>query len=246
MRLLSFLIVAIFFSSCSHTLDFRASHFAVPITADKQWDGHIALVGSSVTKITVVNDMSANPPVRRDVKINEDVEIGDFLYFNNLGLDFSLSVLNGLDFYTDNALLGLRYQFLNHNSAPQNWVAAVQIAGGSKSDTTTDEASGSRSSATSDIKTLQGGVSFGYKLEKFVPYFSYLREAHKVSTKVSNNHGSFGDYQDKGKHQYYSIGLASHGKGFVWALEYSYINIKWDRSDRESQSAYAAKLGYAW
>nr|WP_295905387.1 hypothetical protein [uncultured Bdellovibrio sp.] len=234
-------------SGCSHTINFRASHFAVPVTGENQWSGHIAGVGSAVTKITVVNDITSNPPTRSSLKVNEDVDVGDLMMINNIGVDASLTVFKATDITLDNSLFGLRYQFLNHGAGPQNWVASIQGAYGERTTSKSQDSGSSESKAESKVKTAQAGLSLGYKLEKIVPYISYIYESNEVKTDVTNPHGSFGPYNDKGIHQYYSIGLTSYGKGIVYGIEYSRLSIDWDRANNiEGQDAMAVKLGFAW
>ena len=246
MKSLAYISLVVLLSSCSHTINFRASHFAVPITGENQWDGHVAIVGSSVTKVTVVNDTSANPPRRDSILINSDVDAGDLVAANNVGVDLSLSVLKSLDVYLDNSLLGLRWQFLNHSAKSDVWVASVQGAYGTKSTSTSTTYGNDSADSDSDVKTQQVGASVGYKLARVVPYISYIHETHDVSTKVNNNHGDFGPYSDKGTHAYTTVGVSSHGKGLVYAVEYNFITIDWDRSKRDYQNAVGIKLGFAW
>ncbi|WP_415061853.1 hypothetical protein [Bdellovibrio sp.] len=234
----------ILLSACSHTINFRASHFAAPVVSEKQWGGHVALVGTAVTKVTVVNDITSNPPSRNTLTINEDVDAADLLLVRNIGLDASLSLYRGLDLYLDNSLLGVRFQFLNHGAGPNNWVASLLGSYGERETSTTQDPGGT---AKSKVISSQAGISLGYTLEYIVPYFSYIHEAHEVTTDVTNNSGNFGPYKDKGTHQYYSIGIASHGKGLVYGVEYSRLNISWDRSSKaEPQDALGMKLGFAW
>ncbi|WP_374074759.1 hypothetical protein [Bdellovibrio bacteriovorus] len=235
-------------SGCSHTINFRASHFAVPVTGENQWSGHVAAVGTAVTKITVVNNIETNPPTRDNLKVNDDVDIGDLMMIHSVGIDASLTILKSLDITLDNSLFGLRYQFLNHGAGPQNWVASIQGAYGQRDSSTSEGTSGGTTAeAKSKVTTSQAGISLGYKLEKIVPYISYIYESHEVKTDVTNTHGAFGPYNDKGIHQYYGIGLASHGKGLVYGIEYNRINIDWDRAiNHEPQDALGIKFGFAW
>lgn len=235
-------------SGCSHTINFRASHFATPVTGENQWSGHVALVGAAATKITVVNDIETNPPNRDILKVNDDVDVADLFMLNSVGVDASLTVLKSLDITLDNSLFGLRYQFLNHGAGPQNWVASIQGAYGQRDSSTSEgNSGGTTAEAKSKVTTSQAGLSLGYKLEKIVPYVSYIYESHEVKTDVTNTHGSFGPYNDKGIHQYYSIGLSSHGRGLVYGIEYSRLNIDWERAPTmEAQDALGLKIGFAW
>lgn len=233
-------------TSCTHTINFRASHFATPVVAEQQWSGHVAGVGSGVTKITVVNDITTNPPLRNSVEINKDTDVADMLGISYLSLDASLHIWNGTEIYLDGSLVGLRYQFLNHGKGEGLWVGALQGAFGERSVSTSSTSSGIESKADSKVTTSQAGISLGYKVKQVVPYFSYIYEAHEVSTKVVNGGGSFGPYADKGNHQYYSLGISSHERGFTYAVEYNLIAISWENSESTSQSTVGAKLGYAW
>ncbi len=88
MKALFTLSLVIFLSACSHTLRFRASHFAVPVTGEDQWSGHVALVGAAETRVTVINNMVSSPPERSVVKINDDndIDVSDFFWLERGGL----------------------------------------------------------------------------------------------------------------------------------------------------------------
>lgn len=232
--------------SCSHTIDFRASHFAVPVTEEQAWSGHAAAVATGVTKITVVNDMTSNPPGRTGTTVNKDVNVTDLLGVSNISVDASLHVWRGLELFLDGSLAGARFQFLNHGAKDHVWVGAVHGAYAERTSSSSSTSSGVESKASCKVKTSQAGISVGYKFNAIVPYFAYIHEAHEVSTTVTNGHGSFGPYPDLGAHDYYSIGLTSHGRGLRYAIEYSMIQIDWDRSDRAYQNAVGAKVGFAW
>lgn len=236
-------------SACTHTIKFRASHFAVPITGERQWNGKAAIVGSSVTKVTLVNDITTNPPVRNTIRINDNLDVEDVAFagiFDAVGFDASLSIINSVDAYLDNTLLGLRWQFLNHGNNSDAWVASIQGAMGNRDSTDSYSSSGNEASAKSKIKTTQAGLSLGHKFGTVAPYISYIHENHSVSTSVDNNSGSY-NYDDSGVHTYYSLGVTSTAPtGFTFAVEYSHILIDWDRADLAKQDALAARVGFAW
>lgn len=244
-----FVLFSLFLSACSHSISLRASHFAVPVVGENQWSGHAAIVAASETRVTVIDDITSNPPVRNKVRINEDFDAGDMFAANNIGFDASLSVYKGIEIYMDNFLWGARYQFLNNGPQTGVWVGSLQGAFGTKSESTDDfsvNQSTPQSEAKSSITTSQAGISLGYKFQHVVPYFSYIYEAHKIETDVKNNHGSFGPYTDEGIHSYYSLGLSTHRRGLRIAAEYSYIDIKWKDSNQTGQGAYGMKVGFAW
>ncbi len=161
-----------------------------------------------------------------------------FFGLSAVGFDASLSILKSLDLYLDNSLWGLRWQFLNHDSGPENWVASLQAAYGAKD---YDSSSGA-GSAKSKIKTTQFGGSVGYKLQHLVPYVSYIRESHDTTTDVTNSFGNFDGYDDKGVHNYYGIGVGAYGKGLSYGIEYNRIDIKWDRAPGAQQDALELNL----
>ncbi len=207
------------------------------------------MVAASDTRVTVLDDISANPPVRTKVRINEDVDIGDTVAANNIGFDVSLTVYNGIEIYMENLLWGAKYQFLNNGPENNVWVGSAQGAYGTKSESTDDlvvSGASSNAEASSDVVTSQAGISLGYKFNRIVPYFSYIYEAHKIETKVKSIHGNFGPYDDEGVHSYYSLGISSHGPGLRLAFEYSYIDIKWTDSPRTHQGALGLKVGFDW
>lgn len=246
MKYLILLSITAFLGGCGHTVRFPSSHFATPVTAESQWGGSINALGSAVTKVTLISDKSTNPP-DRTITINEEVDAGDFLPLFNLGLNGSLSVIQGTEVFFDNSLLGVRFQFLNHGAGTQKWVASILGAYGSREvSTSTTYNNSSTDKANSKVITTQAGISLGYKLEHIVPYFSYIYEFHDISTDVTNPNGSFGPYKDQGVHQYYALGISSHGRGFTYGAEYNRIQIKWDRSTTTPQDALGLKLGFSW
>ncbi len=233
-------------SACSHSVTLRASHFATPIVADDQWGGQLSLVGTSVTKVTLVNDLTSNPPLRNSILINDDIDIADSLYINRLSIDGRLTVWSGLEAYIDGALWGLRYQFLNHQGGTNKWVASALVAAGNRKSETSRSWGSSTAEGESEVKSRQAGLSVGYKFEDVVPYISYIHEKHEAETKVMGTNGNFGPYYDSGIHQYYSIGITSHKKGLAYAAEYSRIYIDWEDGSPTNQDAFGLKIGLAW
>lgn len=241
------LLMVVGVCGCAHSIDFRSNHFASPVVSDKQWGGHAAAVGGGVTRVTLSNDTTTNPPTRDKVSINEDVNVTDFLLLNLVSFDASLNVLNGVDLFVDGVYSGVRYQFLNAGAGNDLWVGALHGGYANYTKTTTQS-----SSASSEVKTMaevtssQAGLSLGYKFANVVPYFSYILEEHSVSSKVQNSYGSFGPYIDGGKHYYYSLGFSSFEPGLKYAVEISLIDIYWQRSEHRQQTSSAFKLGYQW
>lgn len=218
----------------------------MPVIAERQWGGHVAAVGTGLTKVTLINDIESNPPARTTLKVNEDVNVGDVLLINNLGLDAGLSVWQGVELFLDGSMGGFRWQFLNHGANENVWVGAIHGAYGERTASTSSTNSGVESKATSKVKTSQAGISLGYKFRALVPYFSYIHEAAEVSTDVTNGAGHFGAYADNGTHENYSLGLSSFHQGFRYAIEYNVIHISWDRAARAYQNAAGVKLGFSW
>lgn len=237
-------------SACSHTIKFRASHFAIPITSEKQWGGQVAISGSSVTKVSLVNDYTTNPPTRTDVGINRDsdLDVDETFFagaFSAVGLDANLSILNSLDLYSESSLIGLRWQFLNHGSTSETVVAAIQAGVASREESESITSGGNTSTAKSKIRTNQLGISVGYQYANVVPYISYVREKHEVTTDITNTGGNF-EYKDEGTHQYLAVGLTKRLKALTYAIEYTRVLAKWERSEEKSQGALAARIGIAW
>ena len=233
---------------CSHSIKIKGGRFVAPVTADKQWGGFLSLSAGADTRVRLVDDIDDNPPTRDPVRINQDIDVGDLFGLNYLGFEAGLSVYKAVEVYLDNSLLGLRWQFLNHGAAAGNWVAALQAGYSSGSQGTSYEEESGASKASSDIKRAQAGLSVGYKAtESLMPYLSYLHESYDVETKVGNANGAFGPYEDKGKHQYLALGVMRPGAGFLWAIEYNFIFIDWERAtERETQDVVAIRLGGSW
>ena len=244
-----FLLAIAFVSltACGHNLRFAANHFAVPVTAESQWGGHVAVGATGVTNITVIQDITTNPPNRDKVLINESWDTGT-IYSHKIDVNASLSIYDALEVYSDSNVYGLRWQFLNHNQTPEQWVAAVQAGYGQRSQgTDISSSNGDYSNAESKIKSTQVGLSVGYKLPVgSVAYGSYVYENHEAETKVDSNDGNFGPYNDRGVHQSLGFGLASYHRGLNFAVEYSFNNIAWDRAASTGQNSLGGNIGYAW
>lgn len=233
----------LFLTSCSHTIHLRASHFAVPVVANKTFSPRFDIVGTPTTKVTLVDDITTNPPTRTHIKINDDsADIAEMLFVNQLSLDGGMSLLGGTEVFFDGGLLGLRWQFLNHNANINKWVSSIHGAyGGSKLSRSIN-----MDEATTDRKTNQVGLSIGYQNAVFTPYLSYIYEKNETKTDVRNTYGTFGPYEDKGIHQYVAIGIAKTSPGFSIALELNLVDAFWNKTDRQSQLAGAARIGYHW
>lgn len=211
-----------------------------------QWSGRVAVAGTGVTKVTVIDDITANPVTHGNLRFNQSVDAGDLFLLNNLGIDAGLTVWRSTEVFLTSPWLGFRYQFLNHGAGDNVWVGALHGAFDQRIVATTSGNSGDPNYATADSKitSSQAGISVGYKLNDVVPYASFIYESHNASTEVKNAGGKFGPYTDTGSHQNYSVGLASHGTTFHAAVEYSYIDINWSGADRTSQRTLGARLGF--
>lgn len=241
-------ICLLLISACTHSIKIKGARFVAPITAKEKWGGFASISGGADTTITLVENIDGNPPTRNPIKVNQDIDAGDFLGFNYIGFEAGLSILKSVELYLDNTLFGLRWQFLNHGAGADHWVATIQAGYTSGSQGTSYEESSGSSTASSDITKTQGGLSFGYLVnENILPYVSYLYETYDVETKVTNSNGSFGPYDDKGNHQFIGLGIMNPYKGFLWAVEYNMILIDWDRATTgEQQDLVALRLGGSW
>jgi hypothetical protein len=201
------------------------------------------------TSITLVQDTSANPPLRDQIKINSDADVLNLFYLNNMSLDASLAVVKSVEAVLSGSFWGLRWQFLNHGQK-EGWVAAVQGAIGSSQRTKSSSVSGGSSSSTfgaeTEVNSTQAAVSLGYQFVNLVPYLSLITENHQATTTVTNNSGNFGPYEDQGRHQYLALGITSIQSGFSYAFEVNTIQIDWDRAQKAQQTSGGARIGYAW
>ena len=241
-----FAIGGLILCSCSHNLKFANNHFAVPVTAENTWSGHISAAATCVTNVIVINDFTSNPPRRDKVQINENIDASDLTFINNLGLNGSLGVIPSLEVFYSVGTWGLRWQFLNHGVTPDQWVATAQLGYGTNEQSTNVSGNAGYDSAKSEITTKQAALSVGYRLAEIVPYFSYVYNVHDVKTNVLDAGTTFGPYDDKGVHQSLSLGLTSYKRGIDFGAEASLTKVNWDRSDESGQFSVGGKIGYAW
>lgn len=234
-------LISILLFSCSHSIKIRSSYFLTPKTSEKQWGGSVGIAAAKPSVITLVDDVSTNPPLRNGVKINNPNDVNAAAVLESW-LDINLAVLNSLElFYTD-YVAGAKWQFLNHN-AKQNWVASVMGGYGMKNTETTTNSNKSKT----EISTTRAGLSLGYQATgSWVPYMSYIYQNHKTDTTVDNTFGAFGSYLDEGIHQNYALGIASTGPGLNAGLEYNYISMVWNGTSKGSEGVLGAMLNYAW
>lgn len=251
-KVLFILLSGLALSACSHQkIDLRTNHFTTPTVADKAWSGHLELVATPQTRVTLTQDASTNPPKRDNVKINEDLAPVDALFpFKNLSLDAGISVSKGLELTLNGSVLGLKYQFLNHGHE-NKWVASAFLGAGSHSQDTNNSTDPNNTNGVitteADIKTMRAALSFGYRHRYLTPYFSLLGEKHEVDSKIKNSHGTFDSLKDKGQHYSASLGISNSRKGLSFAAEYSLLMIDWERAEEKPlQSALGIRLGLAW
>lgn len=243
-KLLLFVSCVLMTACSSHSIKLKGTHFASPVTSDKLWSGKATLSASSNTEVTLVRNITTTPPTLGTITFNDDVnELG---LSNPLSLEASLGLLAGTEIFLDGTLLGLRWQFLNHGEQTDVWVASLQGATGSSEHSKSEDNGTTNPKATTKLNTKQVGGSIGYKFPEVVLYASYISENHSAKTSVTNNGTTYGDYEDKGNHHYYSVGVSSFKRGFTFGLEYSHILLGWGRSDKGSQDAVGGRIGFVW
>lgn len=222
-----------------------------PTVPDEIWSGHLELVATPQSRITLTEDSSTSPPKRDNVKINEDLDFVDVIFpYKNLSLDAGLSVAKGLEIALNGSVFGLKYQFLNHGQE-NKWVASGFIgAGGHSQDSNrTSDPNNTNGVITTEaeIKTLRIALSLGYRYRYLTPYLSLLSEKHEVDSKITNSHGIFENLKDKGQHHAASIGVSTSKRGLSFAAEYSLLMIDWERAEEKPvQSAFGVRMGASW
>lgn len=229
--------------SCSHTVDFKTSHFAVPHVNENNWGGSVSASVGAPSKITFVDDISTNPPTRNGLGINEDVDLGTLLLLDTIFVEAELGLgSTGVELFHEKGVNGLRWQFWGFGGGKNHWVATVQAGAGSFSDKTTENTD----YANTKITSRQKGMSIGYKSEKTIAYASYIKNEHSGSTDVVSSNGTFGPYSDEGTHQHYALGVSTYGPGLILGVEYNYVQLDWEGVTRENQETVAARIGYSW
>lgn len=249
-QFLLFTVSALLSISCSHIVRVRSNHFATPMVNTQPFHGQFFISGSTDSRITVIDDITQNPPLRTSVKINKDYSVRDILFPTDVpSLNLNLAIINKVETFIDGYYLGLKWQFLDSSDEANAWIASIQGASGSLEIT---DGFSSSASAKSVTRSYYWGASMGYKFNQFITYFSYLREAHKVSTtvnikdSVSVPGGNFGPYTDTGIHDNLSFGIESKGAGFHYGFEYAMIQMIWNKTSRGYQNNFGLKAGYAW
>lgn len=243
MKFLKLALILLGLSSCTHTINFRSSHFLTPTVSDHQLGGSISFSEAGLSKLTIIDDISTNPPLANRVRLNDDVTTSDFVLFEKMGFDLNLSVIDSLEVFTTGPVFGLKWQFFNFADYNQIFVASVMAGLGGKK---TESEKGS-DKASSKVGTVRYGASFGYaESRSFIPYISYIHEDHKVKTEVDNSYGHFDGYSNQGKHDYFSVGISSFLGIFKLAAEYNYILLDWEASDYKKQNTVGILIGSTW
>lgn len=238
--------MGLFCLSCAHTVDFRTNTFFSPIAGDHSWSGNFSVVANAETKVTLINDVTTNPPTRNTININSDYDLSDLSFIGSIGFDANLTLLPQLNAFISNDINGLRWQFWGNGAKHLGWVAALQAGIGGKTQAQEQASQNTVTKASSEVTTSNQGLSLGYQFPDVVVYLSYVKNEHKTATTVRNSFGSFGPYADKGIHQITSLGLSSVGTGVHFGIEYSLLHINWNHSETVKQHSTGFKLGYAW
>ncbi|MEC9282348.1 MAG: hypothetical protein VX642_06525 [Bdellovibrionota bacterium] len=240
----SFCCFCLILISCSHTIEFPTSRFAVPYVATDSLKGNVNVHISDPASITVATNLDGNPPTHGPVSINTDGvdDITDLISADGIGIGVELAIAGPLEIFYDTKMAGLRWQVLGHGGGAGTWVASIQ-GGLTGFEETTSQ---SDYSASSKVKSTQKGISVGRQGERVLGYVSYLEETHSVETNISNSNGSFGPYDDSGKHKIYSVGMSTYSSHFLIGIEYSYANIEWDTNISDVHEAVGLRVGFAW
>jgi hypothetical protein len=212
-----------------------------PIVADKQWSGEVNAGFSNSTNVTLVDDITTNPPLRTSVKVNTSISFWDLIMPVNLAAHLHLTLFPHIEILTDNYLVGLKWQFLTEGP----WVSAVEIAAGNKIDRSSANSGASTSDA--NTRTTLSGISIGYKTETLgVPYLSLIYEDHRTQTSVVNPSGFF-SFTDHGVHYNAALGIGNNGQtGFSAAAEIGVTGISWERGSYYPQQTIGVLIGYRW
>lgn len=249
-KIIGLLLSTVYLAACSHTVDFRSSRFAVPHVKENQWQGSVTFGVADSTKITLISDRESNPP-GRTISVNQDVSyeslIETLFTFDKYGILFDITLFPQVEFFGDDqGLYGLRWQFLGNGSATNVFVASLQGGIGSFTESTGSELDATPDLAKSDISTTETGLSVGYKWDKAIGYVSYLQDKHTAKSTVTNTHGTFGSYTDKGNHNIISVGISSHSSAFMFGVEYNLLDIAWNGLPSEKQESFGFRAGYSW
>lgn len=250
MRVLLSLLLLALLPACSHTIDLRTSPFMSPLTENEPLKGRFSVTIHNPARITLIESTSATPPTEGNIKIDEDVAVEDVFFgnvANSVGLDGALGIWQGLSAYKSGINWGLKYQFINHGSQTDVWVAAAQVSlyGGQDKEETT-ELNSDTIKTKSEVTNQQYGLSIGYKFPVWTPYFSAVVDEFKSKVSITNNQTAYSPYEDTGRHTNYSLGIASTQQGIDYGLEYTYSDIKWDRGGNGFHKTLAGRLGFSW
>ncbi|MEY4616820.1 MAG: hypothetical protein RJB66_1780 [Pseudomonadota bacterium] len=229
--------------ACAHTIEFNNNTFFSPVTGQEFLSGSVSVASNNVTPVTVVDDITNNPPLRSGVHF-EDIEgILSGSSVSNLEPNANLTLISGVDVFIGNTVNGVRWQFLR---APFGWVGAVQAGISDRTDETSKTSQAFTATSTAKIKTTETGISIGYQFPTVVAYASYVTDKHNTSTTVTNASGSFGPYADSGEHTMTSVGLASTTPGFYYGIEHSFVDLVWNSVTKAKKTATGFRIGYMW
>lgn len=242
MKSLQFILLLVLTSSCAQIMRTPTNHFMTPFVQKDRWNGEINAIFSNNTNITLVNDITTNPPSRTASMINTGYGLADLFLPITPNGNVSLTVFPQIALFCDVAICGIKWQVIGDQSG--SWPVAIQANTGSK--TTSLSSSTNNSTAESKMTSNLAGISIGYRTQSFgVPYFSFIYEDHAATTRVQNSFGTF-NYTDAGYHRNYSFGIAKESDGLSASLEVTGIEILWNRAQPAWQSSTGVSLGYRW
>lgn len=232
---------------CASVVRLPSSTGQTPMVGGRLWGGRAGLDLSSSVPVTIINDMTANPPVRNSIDIGSDPNlIADIFGINFIagtGLDLTLGIYETVDIYfTRN--VGLRWMWMGDPkglgwrstffAGPTYWSESNSI-----SSSTSPE-----SKSETKVNGIEFGLSVGNQIdEKTLIYLTLASRGGKASTTVTNSSGAF-SFDDSYLHYISSLGFVIGNEGFLkFELSGDYIEWKGNTYSGGSVSNNGIKMG---
>lgn len=249
MRFLLLLFLGASLSACSHSVEFKGTHFVTP-TVEKQWSGDLSYNASKPGSISVAQNVDTAYPTGNIIPGTSDIGISDFVGINIMVDTFSfngqLAVLNHLAIYMDGSTFGGKWQFWGQ-SKTHGWVGATQLGLGNRNENSKHNAQLTNDTnsieVTSNITTTQAAISIGHKFQYTTPYVSFLAEKGEIKTSLKNQHGNWA-FKAQGLNTYATLGITSNTP-FLIGAEVTYMNMSWEDKEHDQING-GLLIGYKW
>ncbi|MCB0377196.1 MAG: hypothetical protein KDD33_01760 [Bdellovibrionales bacterium] len=254
MKIINYVGLALLLTHCASVVRLPTSTGQTPVVGGGFLGGKIGLDISRSIPVTVINDVTTNPPTRNAIKVGQDDNvIGDVTgidAFAGSRFELSLGLLQRLDIYYTGAL-GARFMVFGKNGE-KGWKGTVFAGASGYGQTDSTGSDPNVTSTQTQMSATEYGFSVGRRFDDpFMLYLTLASRGGKADIKVTSNSTETGSYKDEFDHYIGSFGLL-FGESFFGKVEVSGNYIEWRGQDnsnntlKDSSTEFGATAGFGY